>query len=120
MRLSRILGESKTVQRAEKGEVTLSSDENWEVNASRAERNIKAYLPYGYSAAAPVGTEVLLLPAADSTVALGARCVTEGLEAGEIKICSKGGASVLLKNDGTIVLNNRLVIDEGGNIHNGQ
>ncbi len=115
MWLSRIICNSKSSESAEKGRVTLSSSENWEADGSRTVRNIETYLPYGYSAAAPVGEEVLLLPAADSTVAVGTKSSSEGIEAGEVRIQSKGGASIVLKNDGSVIINNSLIIDREGN-----
>lgn len=116
MWISRILTENKAETLPETGEVTLSSADNWEADASKKERNINSYAPYGYSAVAPVGEEVLLLPVSNGTAALGTKMKSEGLSSGEIVIRSKGGASIQLKNDGTIILNNTVIIDSEGGI----
>ena len=116
MWLSRKLNKSGSVPSAEKGEVTLSSPENWEVFATQKVRNIICYSPYGFCSLSPAGEEVLLLPASGTTAALGTKSNPNGLEAGEVKVFSKGGASIELKNDGTIVLNGTVKIDRRGHI----
>lgn len=116
MWISRILSENKAEPLPETGEVTLSSPDNWEADASKKERNINSFSPYGYAAVAPVGEEVLLLPVSNGTAALGTKTNAEGLAAGEILIRSKGGATIELKNDGTIVLNKTVIIDSEGGI----
>lgn len=114
-----MLGENKAFPRAERGEVTLSSEENWEAAASQKVRNVSAYFPYGYVSLAPVGEEVLLIPAADGVAAIGVKAGSGGLSAGEIRISSKGGASIELKNDGSIILNKTVIIDSEGGISGG-
>ena len=113
MWLSKALQKREMAPRAEKGEVTLSSAENWEATATQSVRNIARYLPYGYEALPPQGEEVLLLPVSDGTAALGVRA-KGGTEAGEIALRSAGGASIVLKNDGTVIINHHFIIDREG------
>jgi len=42
-------------------------------------------------------------------VSLGVLADTEGLQEGEVKLSSAGGASIVLKNDGRVLINGREV-----------
>lgn len=112
MWMSKMLAKNENVRTAEKGSVTLSSD-ILEASGTVKTRDIESYAPYGYQSAPPVGEEVMLLPSSDGQVSLGSKVSCSQLEAGEIRLCSKGGASIVLKNDGSVVINS-LVIDKNG------
>lgn len=101
---------------AEKGKVTLS-DNQLEVGATVTRRNIDSYAPYGYKSVPPVDEDVIMLESNDGAVVLGALSKDEDIESGEVKISSLGGAYIILKNNGDIVLNG-LVIDSRGVIQN--
>lgn len=101
---------------AEKGKVTLS-DNQLEAGATVTRRNIDSYAPYGYKSVPPVDEDVIMLESNDGAVVLGALSKDEDIESGEVKISSFGGAYIILKNNGDIVLNG-LVIDSRGVIQN--
>lgn len=101
---------------AEKGKVTLS-DNQLEAGATVTRRNIDSYAPYGYKSVPPVDEDVIMLESNDGAVVLGALSKDEDIESGEVKISSLGGAYIILKNNGDIVLNG-LVIDNRGVIQN--
>lgn len=101
---------------AEKGKVTLS-DNQLEAGATVIRRNIDSYAPYGYKSVPPVDEDVIMLESNDGAVVLGALSKDEDIESGEVKISSLGGAYIILKNNGDIVLNG-LVIDSRGVIQN--
>lgn len=101
---------------AEKGKVTLS-DNQLEAGATVTRRNIDSYAPYGYKSVPPVDEDVIMLESNDGAVVLGALSKDEDIESGEVKISSLGGAYIILKNNGNIVLNG-LVIDSRGVIQN--
>lgn len=101
---------------AEKGKVTLS-DNQLEAGATVTRRNIDSYAPYGYKSVPPVDEDVIMLESNDGAVVLGALSKDEDIESGEVKISSLGGAYIILKNNGDIVLNG-LVIDSRGVIQN--
>lgn len=101
---------------AEKGKVTLS-DNQLEAGATVTRRNIDSYAPYGYKSIPPVDEDVIMLESNDGAVVLGALSKDEDIESGEVKISSLGGAYIILKNNGDIVLNG-LVIDSRGVIQN--
>lgn len=117
MWLSKMLSRSDTSDKAEKGRVTLSGADGFEAGSSVTSRNINAYAPYGYNSLAPVGEEVILLPSSDGQVAMGTKNDSTSLESGEIKITSKGGAYIILKNDGSVIINS-LKIDKNGVMNN--
>ncbi|WP_273431771.1 hypothetical protein [Eubacterium coprostanoligenes] len=101
---------------AEKGKVTLSENQ-LEAGATVTRRNIDSYAPYGYKSVPPVDEDVIMLESNDGAVVLGALSKDEDIESGEVKISSLGGAYIILKNNGDIVLNG-LVIDSRGVIQN--
>ena len=101
---------------AEKGKVTLS-DNQLEAGATVTRRNIDSYAPYGYKSVPPVDEDVIMLESNDGAVVLGALSKDEDIESGEVKISSLGGAYIILKNNGDIVLNG-LGIDSRGVIQN--
>ena len=101
---------------AEKGKVTLS-DNQLEAGATVTRRNIDSYATYGYKSVPPVDEDVIMLESNDGAVVLGALSKDEDIESGEVKISSLGGAYIILKNNGDIVLNG-LVIDSRGVIQN--
>lgn len=117
MWISKKIADSSATRLAEKGKVTLSSNE-FEVSSTISQRSMESFAPYGYNSKAPIGEEVMLLPSVDGQAVIGSLCNNDTLESGEIKITSKGGAYILLKNDGTIELNSVVVTKEGA-INNG-
>lgn len=99
---------------AEAGVVTLSENGVTEANSSLPSRTSSCYAPYGYTAPIPVGEEVLVVNGASGAAVAGTKMNAGDLEQGEIELRSLGGARILLKNDGSVVINS-LVIDKNGN-----
>ena len=118
MWISRKLAESGGSERAERGFVSMSSQGRLEAGSSVNSRDIESFAPYGYSANIPVGEEVILVPSSAGQVALGTKAAPRDIETGEIKIVSAGGASIHLKNDGSVVINGSFVIDSEGRSEN--
>lgn len=116
MWLSKKMKESASGQLPEQGKITLSGDGILEADATHISRNVRLCLPYGYAAGVPAGAEVILLPAADCLLAFGSDIAGQQLPPGEICITSQGGASIALKNDGTVVINGGFTIDKEGNV----
>ncbi len=116
MWLSKKINEGATKQQPEQGKITLSGNGVLEAEATHSSRNVRLCLPYGYAAGVPAGTEVILLPAADGLLALGNDAAGTQLPPGEVRITSQGGASIALKNDGTVVINGSFTIDKEGNV----
>lgn len=100
-------------EKAEKGCVTMSTDE-LEAGSTVINRGIESYAPYGYQCSMPVGEDVMIIPSDNGQAVIGALSKpSRQLSLGEIKISSKGGACIILRNDGSIELNS-LVIDRNG------
>lgn len=69
--------------------------------------NIPVVSPYGIVAVPPKGAKAIVLPTGNTAVCLGTPQKVEGLEEGELMLFSAGGASVVLKNDGRVIINGR-------------
>ena len=91
---------------AKKGTVTLGGTAN--VDAGEGTRNAEVYAPYGYSFCAPAGEEGLIIGAIAGT-----KAVQSNLKNGEIKICSLSGAYILLRSDGSVVINGAVIGKNG-------
>lgn len=118
MWISRMISSKTSDEKAEKGRVISNYDGNMEIGSSLLSKSISEYTPYGYNVSVPIGEEVIIVNSTDGQVALGTKSdASARLENGEIKISSKGGASIILKNDGSVVINS-LVIDKNGVIKN--
>lgn len=113
MWLSKMFSSSREDEKAEYGNVTMSVSDKVETASSVNIRETSTYSPYGYSAKLPVGERVMLVPSADGQAIVGTRNKEAKLEAGEIEICSKGGAKIVLKNDGSVVINSLTISKEG-------
>lgn len=118
MWLSKRISKENADSRAQKGNVTISGSQQIEALSSSNARSLGTYTPYGYTSAAPIGEEVIVVPSSDGEIALGTRCKAEEIDSGEVMITSLGGAKILLKNDGSVIINS-LVIDKNGVIQNG-
>ena len=60
-------------------------------------------VPYGIAVCVPQGEKVVMLP--ESGVCMGAVNEAGGLQPGEIRLFSAGGAEILLRADGAVVIN---------------
>lgn len=68
--------------------------------------NVEMCVPYGFYCAPPKGTRVVMLPVGSSAVVGGVTVDSPlSLQSGEIGLYSSGGASIVLKNDGSVVIN---------------
>ena len=92
---------------AVKGSVSTGV-EGTAVNASGEHKRLAQCLPYGIVSTPPDGRSAVVLPLEDGEVGLGVLKKAAGLQEGEIMLYSKGGASIVLKNDGTVLINGRV------------
>lgn len=92
-----------------KGDVTFSDADSVCVNSSLEHRNVPVVAPYGIYYNPPVGQQSVVLPVDGAFVSLGVVSNgTQSLSEGELKLCSKGGAEIVLKNDGTVLINGKV------------
>ena len=99
---------SITAPKAEKGGVK-SSGNTVSVDSSEEHRGIKCCVPYGFASVVPVGESAVVLPLANGEVSLGVLAINVDLDEGEVMLSSKGGASIVLKNDGRVLINGKAV-----------
>ena len=55
----------------------------------------------------PAGEQAVVLPLSGGAVTLGVLADAGELEEGEVMLRSRGGASIVLKNDGRVLINGR-------------
>ena len=93
------------------GEVTFSKDGKINTGGAVPFVDAKLLTPYGMAVAMPIGEQVFMLPIGNTTLCMGTvqNTLTENLQAGEIMLYSAGGASIVLKNDGRVLINGREV-----------
>ena len=77
------------------------------VTASGEHRSLRMCLPYGIASIPPKNECAVVPPLDDGEVSLGVLADTEGLQEGELMLSSSGGASIVLKNDGRVLINGR-------------
>jgi hypothetical protein len=93
---------------AVKGELSTGSVNGTTVAASGEHKELALCFPYGVVSVPPAGESAVVLPLADGEVGLGVLSKGVGLEEGEVMLYSKGGASIVLKNDGRVLINGRV------------
>lgn len=120
MWLSKKLAESNTQAQAsntEIGNLSIATNDLVAAISSCEKRGISFYAPYGIEFLPTEGQKVLLLSCGNQTACAGVEMKSSSkLNAGEIRLFSQGGASIVLKNDGSIVLNNTVTIRKNGDI----
>lgn len=104
-----ITNNSLSAPHAAKGEWMADSAAGTAVAASGEHKGLELCMPYGVVSMPPAGARAVVLPLDDGEVCLGVLQKAEGLEEGEVMLCSKGGATLELKNDGRVLINGREV-----------
>lgn len=90
------------------GSITASKEGRVEVDCDARHLNLPVVSPYGVVYVPPVGAQAVMV-----TTSMGDACAgvvnqrAQGLEPGELMLCSSGGASIVLKNDGTVLINGK-------------
>lgn len=105
---------SMTAPEAVSGNVVGSDKSKTAVVSSAEHKGLKNVAPYGVISSPPVGENAVVLPLSGSEVCMGVVSTDAGLEAGELMLRSKGGASILLKNDGSVYINGKLFGGQNG------
>lgn len=102
-----ITNNSLSVPVAVKGELSGAGENGASVSASEEHKNLELCFPYGVVSVPPAGERAVVLSLNDGEVGLGVLKSTASLEEGEVMLFSKGGASLVLKNDGRVLVNGR-------------
>ena len=86
--------------------VISAQSNNVVVSGLEQVKSIDVCLPYGIVSVPPQGEKVIMLPVGSTAVMCGVCSNAQfSLESGEIGLYSAGGASIVLKNDGSVVIN---------------
>lgn len=104
--------ENQTRRRREAEGAVVSYDSGAAVDAkgSKLHSALPCAAPYGVYSVCPKGETALVLPLERGSAVLGVISGgSQGLEPGEIMLRSAGGATLKLKNDGTIEANGRVI-----------
>lgn len=92
------------------GVVRAAEGDKVAVSATGEHLSLPVALPYGIAYAPPLGCRSLVLPTEAGNVCIGVIGDTRaGLSPGELMLYSAGGASIVLKNDGRVLINGRAV-----------
>lgn len=87
------------------GEVTSIDGSKVYVQADQEYRSIPMLVPFGIAYNPPAGEKAAVISAGDSFACLGTISHDKNLNPGEIMLYSSGGASIVLKNDGRVLIN---------------
>lgn len=91
--------------KTQQGSITGVNDGTVQVNASSDFRRLPIVAPYGIAYVPPAGVDSVVMPVGSGQVCTGVVAENKGLQPGELMLYSSGGASIVLKNDGSIYLN---------------
>ncbi len=93
-----------------KGIVQSTAENKVSVRATNDHFSAPIAAPYGIAYVPPVGSRTLMLPTEEENVCIGVVGAAFGdLQPGELMLYSAGGASIVLKNDGRVLINGRTV-----------
>lgn len=98
---------SKKEKNADRGEITLPGQTVVNISASGEHTGVPLCAPCGIAYVPAQGEQAVILPIGNGGVCIGAPVREKGLSPGEIMLYSAGGATLVLKNDGTILANGR-------------
>ena len=104
-----LAGRSIGAESSSSGEVRSVNPDGVSVSSTR-DQTVPMIAPAGIAYKPAVGSQTVVLPAEGGAVCLGVVSTpAANLEAGELMLYSAGGASLVLKNDGRVLINGRTV-----------
>ncbi|MGN1468287.1 MAG: hypothetical protein ACI4W1_08265 [Ruminococcus sp.] len=105
--LDYITKKNNNIDYAEKGKVSSSVSSELGVVSSNSFQALKQAAPYGIISIPPNGENAVVIPLKDTHLCLGTVCENTEIEPGELLLFSKGGAEILLSNDGKVYINGK-------------
>ena len=106
MWISRQINEvNRTYKEAAFANVTGISDNNITVNSQQEYRQIPMISPFGISSIPSIGSKAVIVPVDGSFAYIGSLSSSTTLNPGELMLYSSGGASIVLKNNGQVLIN---------------
>lgn len=108
MWITSYLTKNREVQTATSGRVMNADSAGVEVSASRKYRELPVTAPYGICWVPPEGEQAVMVHTNAGDLCVGVvTYANEELEPGELMLCSEGGASIVLKNNGDVLINGK-------------
>ncbi len=103
-------GRSFNAQGASAGEIRSTNNGNVSVSSMRDYGALPLIAPSGIAYVPVIGESTVVMEGAGGAVCLGVIAAPkEDLQAGELMLYSAGGASIVLKNNGKVLINGREV-----------
>lgn len=90
------------------GEVTNNTLGTVAVDAELEHRDMPIVAPFGIAYNPPLSEKSVVLPLKSKGVCMGVISQDKNLLPGELMLYSQGGASILLKNNGDVVINGKV------------
>lgn len=87
------------------GKVTEADSTNLNIQTEIENRNPQVVSPYGVVSVPNVGSKVVMTKVEDDFLLSGTLQDNTSLEPGELMLYSAGGASIVLKNNGKVLIN---------------
>ncbi len=103
--------EKERREQGKTGKVTSAGSSKVIVQGDGEYRGLRLAAPWGIEAIPPEGAKVLVLT--ESAMCLGAVLEESGLQPGELRLFSAGGAEICLKNNGDVVINGQIFAKQG-------
>ena len=97
----------KAVKSVTFGKVTSTQKNTVTVQATQEHREIKNVSPFGVISIPPVGAKAVVTPTEEGFIYTGTVAQPSDLESGELMLYSSGGASIILKNNGQVLINGK-------------
>lgn len=103
-------GNSFGAQTAAAGEIRSATNGNVGVSSTRDYGSLPLIAPAGIAYVPVIGASTMVMDAAGGTVCLGVIAPPpDNLEPGELMLYSAGGAKIVLKNNGKVLINGKEV-----------
>lgn len=103
-------GRSFNADGASAGEIRSANSGSVSVSSTRDYGALPLIAPAGIAYVPVAGASTVVMESAGGAVCLGVvSAAQENLQAGELMLYSAGGASIVLKNDGKVLINGREV-----------
>ena len=108
MWITSYLSKNRIKESATSGSVTDTDARGVEVDASRRYRELPVAAPFGVVCVPPAGEQAVVVHTEAEDVCVGiVTSFPEDLEPGELMLRSAGGASIVLKNNGSVFINGK-------------
>lgn len=95
---------------AEDAQITTAKGTYIDANGTKLHSSLPSLAPFGVTSVMPSGAQAVIIPVGTGSAALGiVQSASEELEPGEIMLYSAGGARLVLKNNGSIIANGKVI-----------